>query len=56
MDINVPEDLKKYHDETENMIKRLQQVEQERAILIQGIHERNGILIYLKSKETPVKD
>lgn len=49
MEIDIEKDKSKYELEIYNLSAELQQIEQRRALLIQAIQERNGIIAYLSS-------
>jgi len=52
--INIEKEKAKYQAELNSFTAQLQQLEQQRAVLIQAIAERRGILVFLDSldKET----
>ena len=50
VEIDVETEKAKYQAELDSYARALQQLEAQRAQLIQAIQERRGILIYLNSK------
>lgn len=52
IEINVEQHKAKYQAELNQFIAQLQQLDQQRAMLIQAIQERRGILAFLESLNT----
>jgi len=51
-EINIEEEKAKYEAELNRFLSQLQQLDQQRALLVQAIQERRGILAYLNSLNT----
>ena len=49
VEINIEEQKAKYQTEYDAYMRQLQELEQQRATLIQAIQERRGILAFLNS-------
>jgi prefoldin subunit 5 len=50
--LNIEESRQKYQAELNQFIAQLNQLDQQRAVLIQAIQERRGILAFLESLNT----
>ena len=48
--IEIEKEVAKYQAELDSYVRALQELEAQRAQLVQAIQERRGILIYLSSK------